>query len=54
MQVKAQQQLMQQAKEKEQEAQAAKLAEQQAISALEGKVNVLDIKVDDNFDIDDI
>jgi len=48
MQMKAQQQLMQEAKERQQE--AAKQAEADAGP----KVNILDIKVDDNFNFDDI
>ena len=47
--MKAQQQLMQEAKERQQEA-AAKQAEAEAGS----KVNILDIQVEDNINFDDI
>lgn len=50
MQMQAQAELQQKAKE-EAEIKQAQAAEQ---AAADGKVNVLDIKVDDNFDIDDI
>lgn len=48
--MQAQQQLIQNAKE---EAEATRIA-QQAEAAASGKVNVLDIKVEDDFNIDDI
>lgn len=50
MQAQAQNQLLQSAKE---EAEATRIA-QQAEAAAAGKVNVLDIKVDENINFDDI
>lgn len=48
MQMKAQEELIQAKKE------AAALATAAEVASAEGKINVMDIQVEDNFDIDDI